>query len=125
MKVNTRKRKLKRIWRQLDEASGSLYNAIDNLARLKDLPISIKAEIERIDVSQITELKNIVEDIIVGRLQACGECKKAILVDELSYKETVLINGIEKTVTFCEDCMSEMFKCETCGISRPCCNDCI
>ncbi|GLI90526.1 hypothetical protein [Bacillus subtilis] len=57
-RVNKTKGNLKLVIDQLDEASGSLYNAIDNLARMKGLGTEIEQLVERLDPSRIDVLKH-------------------------------------------------------------------
>lgn len=51
----------------LDNASGELYNALDNLARMVDLPEIVKRQADMIDVDRIDSLKNEIEELIVGK----------------------------------------------------------
>ncbi|MGC8362941.1 hypothetical protein ACSHUI_00505 [Bacillus subtilis] len=57
-RVNKTKGNLKLVIDQLDEASGSLYNAIDNLSRMKGLGTEIEQLVERLDPSRIDVLKH-------------------------------------------------------------------
>lgn len=57
IRINKTKENFDIIYKQLDNASGELYNAIDNLARMVDLPKEIIEKYERIDVSLIDSLR--------------------------------------------------------------------
>lgn len=61
MRVNASRRKLMRVWRQLDNACGELYNAKDNASVL---PEDIRDKLERIDVTQIVAVKEQVEILL-------------------------------------------------------------
>lgn len=63
MRKNKTDNNLRLIWEQLDNASGALYNALDTLARMSDLPETMKRQADMIDVSRIDILKNEVEDL--------------------------------------------------------------
>jgi hypothetical protein len=55
---------LEQIWKQLDNASGDLYNALDNLADMVDLSDDIKRQSDMIDISRIDGLKQEIEALI-------------------------------------------------------------
>lgn len=57
IRINKTKENFEIIYKQLDNASGELYRAIDNLARMVDLPKEIIEKFERIDVSLIDSLR--------------------------------------------------------------------
>jgi hypothetical protein len=63
-RLNKTEKNLQLIWEQLDNASGSLYNALDNLARMVELSDDIKRQADMIDVTRIDCLKHEIEDII-------------------------------------------------------------
>jgi hypothetical protein len=56
-RLNKTEKNLLTAWTQLDNASGELYNALDNLSRMTDLNENMKRQAEMIDVSRIDLLK--------------------------------------------------------------------
>lgn len=64
MRINKTENNLKKIWEQLDNASGELYNALDNLASMVDLSDQIKRQADMIDVTRIDGLKQEIEVLI-------------------------------------------------------------
>jgi hypothetical protein len=64
MRINKTEKKLQLIWQQLDNASGELYNALDNLARMVDLSDEIKRQADTIDITRIDGLKQEIEELI-------------------------------------------------------------
>jgi hypothetical protein len=64
MRLNKTENNLKLIWQQLDNASGELYNALDNLARMVELSDNIKRQADMIDITRIDGLKNEIEELI-------------------------------------------------------------
>lgn len=64
IRINKTKENFEIIYKQLDNASGELYNAIDNLARVVDLPKEIIEKYKRIDVSLIDSLRYDIEQLI-------------------------------------------------------------
>lgn len=62
--MKNNKRNLKVIWRQLDNACGSLDNATINISSMEGLPDDLVKEIESIDISQIVNIKNRIEELI-------------------------------------------------------------
>lgn len=64
MRINKTESNLQKVWEQLDEASGSLYNALDNIASMTDIPNEIKSNMERIDITLINSLRNEIEELI-------------------------------------------------------------
>lgn len=63
-RLNKTEKNLQLIWEQLDNASGNLYNALDNLARMVDLSDEIQRQADMIDVTRIDCLKHEIEDLI-------------------------------------------------------------
>lgn len=63
-RLNKTEKNLELIWKQLDDASGSLYNALDNLARMVDLSETIQRQADMIDVTRIDGLKHEIELLI-------------------------------------------------------------
>lgn len=57
-RVNKTKGNLKSVIDQLDDASGALYNAIDNLSRMNGLGTEIEQLVEKLDPSRIDLLKH-------------------------------------------------------------------
>jgi hypothetical protein len=66
-RLNKTEKNLQLIWKQLDDASGSLYNALDNLARMVDLSDDMRRQADMIDVTRIDGLKQEIEDLIEGK----------------------------------------------------------
>lgn len=64
MRTNKTKNNLRKVWEQLDNASGEIYNALESISRMTDLPDTIKRQVEMIDVSRIDMLKNEIEELI-------------------------------------------------------------
>ena len=67
MRVNKTVKNLQIIWKQLDEASGSLYNALGSLEDMVNLSDTVKRQIEMIDISRIDLLKSEIEDLITNK----------------------------------------------------------
>ncbi|UGO50620.1 hypothetical protein PQE68_gp029 [Bacillus phage vB_BanS_Sophrita] len=63
-RVNKTVNNLKRVWKQLDDASGAVYNALENLAQMTDLDQKIKRQVDMIDVTRIDGLKQEIEEMI-------------------------------------------------------------
>ncbi|AZU98990.1 hypothetical protein pW2_167 [Bacillus phage pW2] len=63
-RVNKTVNNLKRVWQQLDDASGAVYNALENLAQMTDLDQKIKRQVDMIDVTRIDGLKQEIEEMI-------------------------------------------------------------
>jgi hypothetical protein len=63
-RLNKTEKNLELIWKQLDDASGSLYNALDNLARMVELSDEIKRQADMIDVTRIDGLKQEIEALL-------------------------------------------------------------
>lgn len=70
MRTNKTKNNLQQVWNQLDEASGSLYNALDTIARMTDMPDVVKRQADMIDVSMIDMLKNEIEEILEMKVKS-------------------------------------------------------
>lgn len=64
MRINKTVNNLKTVWNQLDNASGELHNALDNLAHMVDLDEDVQRQAETIDISRINHLKNVIEQMI-------------------------------------------------------------
>jgi hypothetical protein len=67
MRINKTEKNLELIWKFLDDASGDLYNALDNLARMVDLSDDIKRQADMIDVTRIDGLKQEIEELIENK----------------------------------------------------------
>ena len=70
MRTNKTKNNLQQVWNQLDEASGSLYNALDTIAQMTDMPDIVKRQADMIDVSIIDMLKNEIEEILEMKVKS-------------------------------------------------------
>lgn len=66
-RVNKTVNNLKRVWQQLDDASGAVYNALDNLSQMTDLNPQIQRQADMIDVTRIDGLKQEVEEMIKAK----------------------------------------------------------
>lgn len=76
MRINKTTKNLELIWKQLDNASGELYNALDNLASMVNLDDTIKRQAEMIDISRIDGLKQEIEALLEVKQKAdVGEKK--------------------------------------------------
>jgi hypothetical protein len=64
VRVNKTKANLQNVWQQLDNASGELYNALDNLASMTGLDEKIKRQAEQIDITRIDGLKQEIEELL-------------------------------------------------------------
>ena len=64
VRVNKTKANLQNVWQQLDNASGELYNALDNLASMTGLDDRIKRQAEQIDITRIDGLKQEIEALL-------------------------------------------------------------
>jgi ABC-type transporter Mla subunit MlaD len=64
MRINKTVNNLKRVWHQLDNASGELHNAMENLALMVDIDDDTQRQAEGIDISRIDSLKNVIEQMI-------------------------------------------------------------
>jgi hypothetical protein len=73
MKKYKTENNLRTIWTQLDNASGALYNALDTLARMSDLPEIIKRQADMIDVTRIDGLKNEIEELFYKKMNNDSE----------------------------------------------------
>ena len=67
MRINKTEKNLELIIKDLDDASGQLYNALDNLARMVDLSDKIKRQAEMIDITRIDLLKQEIEEILENK----------------------------------------------------------
>jgi hypothetical protein len=63
-RVYKSKKNLERIWKQLDNASGELYNAREAIASMSDMPKEVTSSADRIDVTEIDSLKSEIELLI-------------------------------------------------------------
>lgn len=62
--MKNNRRNLKVIWRQLDDACGSLDNATINIGNMDGLPEDVVKDIQSIDISKIVNIKNRIEELI-------------------------------------------------------------
>jgi ABC-type transporter Mla subunit MlaD len=76
MRINKTVKNLQTIWQQLDNASGELYNALDNLARMVELSDEIKRQADMIDITRIDGLKQEIEDLIHLKKENGNEQRK-------------------------------------------------
>lgn len=67
MRINKTEGNLKTVWNQLDNASGELYNALDNLSRMTDIDPKAKQLMEKIDPTTIDILKNYIEELVQAK----------------------------------------------------------
>lgn len=67
MRVNKTETTLKRVWNQLDNASGELYNALDNISRMVDIDPEAKRLSDKIDITTIDILKNHIEELVKAK----------------------------------------------------------
>jgi hypothetical protein len=68
MRVNKTENNLELVWKQLDDASGALYNALDNLARMVDLSENVKRQADTIDITRIDGLKQEIEALLEEKI---------------------------------------------------------
>jgi len=61
---NVTKNNLEIIWEQLDDACGSIDNAMMNINSIGKIPQDIKDKANSIDFSAIVSLKNEIEEIL-------------------------------------------------------------
>lgn len=64
VRINKTEKNLKLVWTQLDDACGSLDNALDNISRMVGLSDDIKRSASLIDFSAIVNLKNSIEKLM-------------------------------------------------------------
>lgn len=64
MMRNITKHNLEKIWKQLDDACGSIDNALTNINSIGRMPKYIKNRADYIDFSAIVSLKNEIEVMI-------------------------------------------------------------
>lgn len=70
MRINKTKGNLEIVWEQLDDASGSLYNALETLYRMTNLgneesdERNLISTLESIDISAIDNAKQEIEELI-------------------------------------------------------------
>jgi hypothetical protein len=67
MRINKTEGNLKRVWNQLDNASGEIYNALDNITRMTDIDPEAKRLAEKIDPTAIDMLKNYIETLVQSK----------------------------------------------------------
>lgn len=67
VRVNKTEGNLKTVWNQLDNASGELYNALDNLARMVDIDPEAKRLSNMVDITAIDALKNYIEELVQAK----------------------------------------------------------
>jgi hypothetical protein len=63
MRVNKTVKNLKTLWHFLDDASGNLYNVVELLGRMTDLP-ELQDKLDRIDITAIDTIKDEIEKIL-------------------------------------------------------------
>jgi hypothetical protein len=63
MRINKTVVNLVKVWEQLDNAESELYNALDTLDHMVNLPEEMTRLRNTMDVSHITSLKNKVEEL--------------------------------------------------------------
>lgn len=69
---------LEKIWQQLDNASGELYNALDNLASMVDISDRMQREADMIDITRIDGLKEEVEEMIRLKKEGATDGKNTV-----------------------------------------------
>jgi hypothetical protein len=62
-KMNKTEKNLQKVWEHLDNACGSLDNALTNLSMMV-ISDDLKEEIERIDITKIVSLKSRIEELL-------------------------------------------------------------
>lgn len=70
MRLNKTENNFKTIWQQLDNASGELYNALDNLARMVDIPDNLRRQADMIDITRIDGLKQEIEQLMEQKVES-------------------------------------------------------
>jgi hypothetical protein len=63
MRINKTVGNLKRLWHLLDDASGSLYNVVDQLGNMTDMP-ELQDQLDKIDITAIDSIKEQIESIL-------------------------------------------------------------
>lgn len=63
-RINKTENNLQQLWDYLDQASGNLYNVIENLHFMVDVPEEIEDKLDRLDITLIDSIKNDIEKII-------------------------------------------------------------
>jgi hypothetical protein len=63
MRVNKTVKNLKTLWHFLDDASGNLYNVVELLGSMTDLP-ELQDKLDRIDITAIDSIKQEIEQIL-------------------------------------------------------------
>lgn len=63
-RLNKTQNDLQLIWDELDLGYEHMERAIENLARIANLPINLKRMVEQYDLSEISALKQEVEELI-------------------------------------------------------------
>lgn len=63
---------LETVWQHLDDACGSLDNALTNISMMKDMPEHVKNSAERLQVEfeNIVSLKNKIEEMVESKKAA-------------------------------------------------------
>lgn len=63
-KIYKTEKNLQNIWDNLDKAYEYMERALEDLSRMQSLPDELKNDVERFDISEISCIKNEVEEII-------------------------------------------------------------
>jgi len=66
-RINKTVNNLKTVWKQLDDASGAVYNALANLTEMTDLDPRVHRQMDMIDVTRIDGLKQEIEAMIEAK----------------------------------------------------------
>ena len=64
MRVNKTDKNLQKVGESLDDACGSLDNALTTLNLMTNIPTNVKRKIESIDCTAIVNLKNDIEELM-------------------------------------------------------------
>jgi hypothetical protein len=67
VRINKTVKNLNYVWNHLDDATGSLYNAMQNLNLMTDIPQELKDRLDRIDISEIVAIREEIEDMIKAK----------------------------------------------------------
>lgn len=63
-RLNKTQNNLQSVWNELDLSYEHMERAIENLARMVNLPINLKRMVEQYDLSEISALKQEVEELM-------------------------------------------------------------
>jgi uncharacterized membrane protein len=63
-RVNKTEKDIQKIWKDLDDVSGTLYNVLTELSQMTKLPKSLTKALDQFDYSAVVILKNEVEELL-------------------------------------------------------------